>query len=96
MAVKTLSQSVGEVVIFDLGSRGALRGNLKLRQESQFVGYQQGDSGKEEIRRTVSTYVLVPEGKSFWYNLGKVGSPFDKGCTVDEQNRINYTEVLVA
>jgi len=96
MVVKTLGQSVGEVVTFDLGSRGKLVGKLELKQESQFVGYRQGDSGKEEVRRIVDNYALVPEGKSFQYNLGMVGSPFDRGCTVDEQNRINYTEVCVA
>lgn len=93
---KTLSQSVGEAVSFDLGPKGVLIGMLDIRPESRFIGYKQGDSGKEEVRRIVYNYALVPEGKSFWYNLGMVDSPFDKGCTVDEQNRINYAEVRVA
>jgi hypothetical protein len=93
---KTLRQAVGEAVSFDLGPKGILIGMLELREESRFVGYKQGASGKVEVRKVVYNYALVPQGKSFWYNLGAVDSPFDNGCTVDEQNRINYREVRVA
>ncbi len=89
---KTLSQSVGEFLTFDLGPRGKLIGLLELKQDSQFLNYKHTDSGRVEVFKSVCTYALTLAGKSFWYSLGAVGSPFDGCCTVNEKNEIVYTE----
>lgn len=90
--VKTLSEVVGQKVSFDLGPKGVLQGRLVVKDVAQFIGYQGGLYPNREIRQMVKNYALIPEGKNFWYNLGTIDSPFDRKCTVNEQNQIVYTE----
>lgn len=87
MVNKTLSDVVGQEISWDLGSRGILKGKLELRKGTKFVRY---DSERKEINQEISIYCLVPEKSNFWYSLGVVGSPFDRGCTIDAENRISY------
>ncbi len=90
--VKRLSDVVGQEVSLDLGSKGVLRGKLVVKDVAKFIGFQGGFYPNREIRVMNKVYALVPENKNLWYNFGMACSPFDRKCTVNEQNQIIYTE----
>jgi hypothetical protein len=84
MTVKTLGDVVGQMVSWDQGSQGVLKGKLELRPDTQFVRYD--EQGKEVTRDILIYRVFVQGQANFWYGLGVVGSQFDRGCTVEGNN----------
>jgi hypothetical protein len=82
--MRTLAEAVGDVVSWNLGSRGIIVGNLVV-EDVNLSGKFIEDGKWESV--PVKHYFIVPK-KGPSYCLGIDDSPFYRGCRVDDNNEL--------
>lgn len=82
--MRNLAEAVGQVVSWNLGPRGAIRGVLYLKDVNQSGRFLE-DGKWESI--PVKHYFIVPE-KGPLYCLGTQDSLFYRGCKVSDSNEL--------
>ena len=82
--MRTLAEAVGDVVSWNLGSRGIIVGNLVV-EDVNLSGKFLGDDKWESV--PVRHYFIVSK-KGPRYCLGTNGSPFYRGCRVDDSSEL--------